>query len=131
MLLGIRLPGTTFGVDCQTIRLPLHRWALDKQSSSPSDKRYRRVPTPLRSTSPFSEQGRLRQAISGVPEVQEMATTMTVVRDRCSQYIYIYIYIAFTYIFVYSCMCIYIYIYIVLFIYLLTGPPLCLLSTID
>ena len=24
MLLGIRLEGTTFGVDCQTIRLPLH-----------------------------------------------------------------------------------------------------------
>ena len=32
VLLGIRLLGTTFAADCQTIRLPLHIWALDKQS---------------------------------------------------------------------------------------------------
>ena len=31
-LLGIRLLEPLFGMDCQTIGLPLHRWALDKQS---------------------------------------------------------------------------------------------------
>ena len=36
----------------------MHRWALDKQAEfSLRIKRYRRVPTPLRSTFPFSGEG--------------------------------------------------------------------------
>ena len=46
---SFRVARPLFGVDCQTISLPLHRWALDKRSFH----WHRRVPTHLRSPSPF------------------------------------------------------------------------------
>ena len=48
-----------FGVDSQTIALPLHRWALDRQSFRRGLKKHRRVSTsPLGAPPPSPTRGR-------------------------------------------------------------------------
>ena len=70
VLLGIRLLGTSFGcgLSCQTIRLPMHRWALDKQSFHWGSTDIVECRPPLRALPPFSYSVRMMRMSAKLAE---------------------------------------------------------------